>query len=248
MTSEHIVKSFDEQLNRLEHTIAEMGGLAETQLADAIGALMTRDNEKAAEVAAADVRIDHLETEVDHLALSLLALRQPMASDLRVVVCALKTSAIIERIGDYAKNVAKRTAVLVEFPPVPSAFPVARLGRLAQEMIKDVLDAYVTRDVEKAEMVRERDKELDTLYTSIFRELLTYMMEDPRNITACTHLLFVAKNIERIGDHTTNIAENVYFLIEGKMPPEERQKDDTSSFAVVRPTTKRDEAAKGRAS
>jgi phosphate transport system protein len=248
MTSKHIVKSFDEQLNRLEHTIAEMGGLAETQLTDAIAALMKRDSEKAAEVAAADARIDNLESEVDQLALSLLALRQPMAADLRVVVCALKTSAIIERIGDYAKNVAKRTAVLVEFPPVPSAFPVARLGRLAQEMIKDVLDAYVSRDVEKAEMVRERDKELDTLYTSIFRELLTYMMEDPRNITSCTHLLFVAKNIERIGDHTTNIAENVHFLVHGKRPSEERQKDDASSFAVVRPVTKGDEAGRERAS
>jgi phosphate transport system protein len=247
MTSEHIVKSFDEQLNRLEHTIAEMGGLAETQLTDAIEALMKRDSEKAAEVAAADARIDEMESEVDHLAISLLALRQPMASDLRAIVSALKTSAIIERIGDYAKNVAKRTAVLVEFPPTPSTFPIARLGRLAQEMIKDVLDAYVNRDVEKAAMVWERDKELDTLYTSIFRELLTYMMEDPRNITSCTHLLFVAKNIERIGDHTTNIAENVHFLVKGKSPLEERQKDDSSSFTVVRPTTKRDEAAKGRA-
>lgn len=248
MTSEHIVKSFDEQLNRLEHTIAEMGGLAETQLADAVEALLRRDSDKAAQVAAADARIDEMETEVDHLAVSLLALRQPMASDLRAIVCALKTSAVIERIGDYAKNVAKRTAALAELPPVPPAFPVARLGRVAQEMIKDVLDAYANRDVEKAEMVRERDRELDTLYTSIFRELLTYMMEDPRNITACTHLLFVAKNIERIGDHTTNIAENVHFLVKGRSPLVERQKEDASSFTVVRPTTKGDEAVKGRAS
>ncbi len=236
MTSEHIVKSFDEQLNRLEETIAEMGGLAETQLADAIDALLKRDTDKAAQVAAADVRIDAMEAEVDQLAVSLLALRQPMASDLRAIVSALKTSAILERIGDYAKNVAKRTAALAEFPPIPPAFPVARLGRVAQEMIKDVLDAYLGRDVEKAEMVWERDKELDTLYTSVFRELLTYMMEDPRNITSCTHLLFVAKNIERIGDHTTNIAENVLFLVQGKFPSEDRQKDDASSFTVVRPT------------
>jgi phosphate transport system protein len=248
MTSEHIVKSFDDQLNRLEHTIAEMGGLAESQLTDAIDALLKRDSDKAAQVAAADARIDDMETEVDQLAVSLLALRQPMASDLRAIVCALKTSAIIERIGDYAKNVAKRTAALAEVPPVPPAFPVARLGRVAQEMIKDVLDAYVSRDVEKADMVRERDKELDTLYTSIFRELLTYMMEDPRNITSCTHLLFVAKNIERIGDHTTNIAENVHFLVHGRFPLDERQKDDASSFAVVRPATKGVEAGKGRAS
>jgi len=248
MASEHIVKAFDEQLNHLDNIIAEMGGLAEVQLADAIEALMQRDSDKAALVAAADVRIDQLESDIDHLAVSLLALRQPMAADLRAVICALKTSGIIERIGDYAKNVAKRTAALVELPPVPPALPVARLGRLAQEMIKDVLDAYVRRDVEKAEMVRERDKELDTLYTSIFRELLTYMMEDPRNITPCTHLLFVAKNIERIGDHTTNIAENVHFLVQGVMPPEERQKGDASSFAVVRPITKGGEAGGERAS
>jgi phosphate transport system protein len=248
MTSDHIVKAFDDQLNRLEHTIAEMGGLAETQLADAIDALLKRDSEKAAQVAVADVRIDDMESEVDQLAVSLLALRQPMASDLRAIVCALKTSAIIERIGDYAKNVAKRTAALSEFPPVPPILPVARLGRLAQEMIKDVLDSYVSRDVEKAEMVRERDKEVDTLYTSIFRELLTYMMEDARNITSCTHLLFVAKNIERIGDHTTNIAENVHFLVEGRFPLDERQKDDGSSFTVVRPTPKGGNAVKGRPS
>jgi len=248
MTSDHIVKSFDDQLNRLEHTIAEMGGLAESQLTEAIDALLKRDSDKAAQVAAADARIDDMETEVDQLAVNLLALRQPMASDLRAIVCALKTSAIIERIGDYAKNVAKRTAALAEVPPVPPAFPVARLGRVAQEMIKDVLDAYVSRDVEKADMVRERDKELDTLYTSIFRELLTYMMEDPRNITSCTHLLFVAKNIERIGDHTTNIAENVHFLVHGRFPLDERQKDDSSSFAVVRPATKGGEAGEGRAS
>jgi phosphate transport system protein len=248
MTSDHIVKSFDEQLNRLEHSIAEMGGLAETQLAAAVDALLKRDSDKAAEVAAADARIDEMEAQVDQLAISLLALRQPMASDLRAIVCALKTSAIIERIGDYAKNVAKRTGALAEFPPVPPAFPVARLGRVAQEMIKDVLDAYVSRDVDKAEMVRDRDKELDTLYTSVFRELLTYMMEDPRNITSCTHLLFVAKNIERIGDHTTNIAENVHFLVEGEFPPEERQKDDTSNFTVVRPKMNAGDPGKEHAS
>ena len=248
MTSEHIVKAFDEELNHLDSIIAEMGGLAEVQLADAIEALMQRDSDKAALVAAADARIDQLESDIDHLAVSLLALRQPMAADLRAVICALKTSGIIERIGDYAKNVAKRTAALAELPPVPPAYPIARLGRLAQEMIKDVLDAYVSRDAEKAEMVRDRDKELDTLYTSIFRELLTYMMEDPRNITPCTHLLFVAKNIERIGDHTTNIAESVYFLVNGEMPPEEREKGDASSFTVGGPTAMGEKAGKGQPS
>ena len=163
----------------------------------------------------------------------MLALRQPMARDLREIVGALKAASMLERIGDYAKNVAKRTAALVEMPPVPSAQTVVRLGMLAQEMIKDVLDAYIARDAEKAELVRQRDKELDALHTSIFRELLTYMMEDPRNITACTHLLFIAKNIERIGDHATNIAEVVMFVVQGRTPADQRPKDDVTSFTVL---------------
>lgn len=239
MTTEHIVKSFDEQLNNLDHRIAEMGGLAELQLAEAIDALIHRDIDKAAQVAAADRRIDALETKVDQAAVALLALRQPMARDLRTVISALKVSGIIERIGDYAKNIAKRTAVLAEMPPVPSAVSVVRLGRLTQQMIKDVLDAYATRNVAKADQVRASDEEVDALYTSVFRELLTYMMEDPRNITPCTHLLFVAKNIERIGDHATNIAESVYFLVHGGAPPEERPKSDTSSFTVLEPPSGR---------
>ncbi|TVR83146.1 MAG: phosphate transport system regulatory protein PhoU [Rhodospirillales bacterium] len=236
MASEHIVKAFDEQLNHLDHQIAEMGGLAEHQLAEAIAALVRRDSDKAAAVARGDRRIDALETQVEHDAVALIALRQPMGSDLRAVITALKTSAIIERIGDYAKNVAKRTGALAEMPPMPPAFTVARLGHLAQAMIKDVLDAYVARDPEKAELVRRRDQEVDALYTSIFRELLTYMMEDPRNITACTHLLFVAKNIERIGDHATNIAENVVYLVLGTIPADERPKGDASSFTVLTPS------------
>jgi phosphate transport system protein len=142
---------------------------------------------------------------------------------------------MIERIGDYAKNVAKRTVTLVEMAPVPSMQTVARLGQLSQEMVKDVLDAYVERDIDKAEAVRQRDQDVDALYTSIFRELLTYMMEDPRSITACTHLLFAAKNFERIGDHATNIAEVVEFLVEGRVHFDERPKEDTSSFAMVEP-------------
>jgi phosphate transport system protein len=234
MTSEHIVKSFDEQLNRLDNVIAEMGGLAEVQLAEAIDALIRRDSDRAAEIAAADARIDALEAQVDQLTVAMLALRQPMAADLRQIISALKASGILERIGDYAKNVAKRTSVISELPPVPPIATVRRLASVAQEMIKDVLDAYLGRDADKAEAVRLRDKELDTLYTSIFRELLTYMMEDPRNITACTHLLFVAKNIERIGDHATNLAEIVNFLVRGTMPADERPKEDQTSFAVVK--------------
>lgn len=233
MASDHIVKSFDDQLKRLENLIAEMGGLAEVQLADAIEAMGKRDLERAAKITAADQRIDDLEVLVDQEAVALLALRQPMARDLREIVGALKAASMLERIGDYAKNVAKRTAVLVEMPPVPSAQTVVRLGILAQEMIKDVLDAYIARDADKAELVRQRDKELDALHTSIFRELLTYMMEDPRSITACTHLLFIAKNIERIGDHATNIAEVVAFLVLGHTPTEQRSKEDVASFTVV---------------
>ena len=235
MASEHIVKSFDDQLKRLENLIAEMGGLAEMQLADAIEAMSQRDLERAAKVTAADQRIDDLEVLVDQEAVSLLALRQPMARDLREIVGALKAASMLERIGDYAKNVAKRTAALAEMPPVPSAQTVVRLGVLAQQMIKDVLDAYIARDADKAEVVRHRDKELDALYTSIFRELLTYMMEDPRSITACTHLLFIAKNIERIGDHATNIAEVVVFLVHGRTPTDQRPKEDITSFTVVQP-------------
>jgi len=235
MASDHIVKSFDEQLKRLENLIAEMGGLAEVQLADAIEAMSKRDLEQAERITAADQRIDDLELLVDHEAISLLALRQPMAMDLREIVGALKAAGMLERIGDYAKNVAKRTAVLVEMAPVPSAQTVVRLGGLAQEMIKDVLDAYIARDADKAELVRQRDKELDALHTSIFRELLTYMMEDPRSITACTHLLFIAKNIERIGDHATNIAEVVEFLVNGRVPADERIKEDVASFTLIKP-------------
>jgi phosphate transport system protein len=233
MTSEHIVKSFDEQLESLDHVIAEMGGLAEVQLAQAIDAMQKRDAETASRVVVADERLDELERTIENLAVSVLALRQPMARDLRQVVGALRAAAILERIGDYAKNVAKRTVVLVEAPPLPSVASVVRLAALAQEFIKDVLDAYIARDVEKADLVRYRDRDLDALYTSIFRELLTYMMEDPRTITPCTHLLFIAKNIERIGDHATNLAEIVHFLVKGQMPPDERPKEDSSSFTMV---------------
>jgi phosphate transport system protein len=235
MTSEHIVKSFDEQLKRLENLIAEMGGLAEVQLAEAIEAMSRRDMDRAARITAADQKIDDLEMLVDQEAVAMLALRQPMAKDLREIVGALKAASMLERVGDYAKNVAKRTAALVEMTPVPSAQTVVRLGVLAQEMIKDVLDAYIARDAEKAEAVRQRDKELDALHTSIFRELLTYMMEDPRSITACTHLLFIAKNIERIGDHATNIAEVVMFMVQGHVTVTDRQKEDIASFTVVQP-------------
>jgi len=233
MQSEHIVKSFDDDLNRLDNIIAEMGGLAEHQLANSIDAMVKRNEALAEQVIASDKRIDSLEAEVVDLAIAMLALRQPMADDLRVVITALRTAAIIERIGDYAKNIAKRTVAMSQTPPMGPSKMVARMGRQVQHMIQDVLDAYVKRDSDKAEDVRDADAEVDALHTSLFREILAYMMEDPRVITSCTHLLFVAKNIERIGDHATNIAENVYFLVQGNMPAEKRQKDDASSFLVV---------------
>jgi len=234
MEHDHIVSSFDEDLGRLNGIIAEMGGLAERQLADAVDALTRRDVELAQQVIDADKRIDLLEEEVDNFTIQVLALRQPMADDLRAVVVALKMAANLERIGDYAKNVAKRTLTLSSMEPVGNATAtIQRMARQVQSMIKNVLDAYGAHDLAKADDVRLRDEEVDLMHTSLFRELLTYMLEDPRNITACTHLLFVAKNIERIGDHVTSIAENVHFLVSGEMPADERPKNDLSSETVV---------------
>ncbi len=233
MATEHTVKSYDEELKRLDNLIAEMGGLAELQLASAIEAMVRRDVEKAARVTVNDERIDRLEEAIDRQATTMLALRQPMARDLREIVSGLKASGLLERVGDYAKNVAKRTLAIVESRTVAPTQTVARLGYLAQEVLKEVLDAYAARDVDKAELVRSRDRELDSLYTSVFREMLTYMMEDPRSITACTHLLFIAKNFERIGDHATNIAELIQYLVTGERPMEDRPKEDVSSYTVV---------------
>lgn len=231
---DHIVRSFDDELAALGKLIAEMGGLAEVQLQDAIDALVKRDSEKAARVVAQDKRIDKLEDEIAHKTISMLALRQPLADDLRQIIAALKTSAIIERIGDYAKNVAKRTTPLSDHAALGATKTIARMGALVQRMIKDVLDAYQERDLAKADDVRRQDEEVDSLHTSLFRELITYMMEDPRHITSATHLLFIAKNIERIGDHATNIAENVHFVVTGIIPTDERPKSDQSSYASVK--------------
>jgi len=235
MVSEHIIKSYDEELRRLDNAITQMGGLAETQLANAIEAVVKRDSRLAADVVEADARVDQLEQDIESLALRLLALRQPMAVDLRQILAALKTASDLERIGDYATNVAKRSIVLNQSPAVKPAFSIPRMGRLGQAMIKDVLDAYVERDADKALLVWARDEELDEMYTSLFRELLTYMIEDPRNITACTHLLFMAKNIERIGDHATNIAETLYFMVHGTPLTMSRPKRDwtTSTSAPL---------------
>jgi phosphate transport system protein len=236
--ADHIVKSFDNELNDLNIALAQMGGLVEAQVADAIKALIKRDTELAARVVSQDKRVDAFEDEVDSRSVRLLALRQPMAEDLRIVIVALKVSADLERIGDYAKNVAKRTTALIEHPAPASIHTVRRMATIAQGMIKSVLDAYADRDEAKARDVIARDEEVDALHTSLFRDLLTYMMEDPRNITPCTHLLFIAKNIERIGDHATNIAENVLFLVSGELVTGERQKDDAASVVSVTPDQK----------
>ena len=230
MQHEHTVKSFDDELKQLDSMIAEMGGMAEANLAGAVDAMVRRDTESALVIKKADKKIDALEIEIDDHAVRILALRQPMADDLRAVIVALKTAAVIERIGDFAKNIAKRTQALSQCPDLGAAKTIKRMAGMAQNMMTDVLDAYGTRDADKADEVRLRDEELDSLYTSLFRELLTYMMENPKNITASTHLMFAAKNIERIGDHATNIAENVHFLVHGQMPEEPRPKGDGSVY------------------
>ncbi|NFV78980.1 phosphate signaling complex protein PhoU [Magnetospirillum aberrantis] len=225
--TEHTVKSYDEELAHLTNIIARMGGMAEAQFAAAVQALTRRDSDLAARVVAGDARVDELEQEIQSFTVRLLALRQPVASDLRHIVAALKISSELERVADYAANVAKRTLVLNQLPAVKPVSAVQHLARIVQEILKDILDAYIERDVEKAIRVWNRDEEVDDMYTGLFRELITYMMEDPRTITACTHLMFMAKNIERIGDHATNIAETLHFLVVGSPLQGARPKGNT---------------------
>ena len=232
---DHIVKSFDAQLEQLNTNIVRMGGLAEAQLSASITALVRRDSELASKVVGHDAEIDSLEAEVDEGVIRLLALRQPMAVDLRVVVSSLKVASDVERIGDYVVNIAKRALALNQLPAIKPLYAIPRMAHLVETSLKDVFDALVERDVERAAEVWRRDEEVDEMYTSLFRELLTYMMEDPRSITSCTHLLFVAKNIERIGDHTTNIAEVVSYMVTGQQMDGGRPKGDTSSYTVVQP-------------
>jgi phosphate transport system protein len=233
MSSEHIVKSFDEELKQLSQMVAQMGGLAEAQLQAAIEALVARDAEGAARVVQGDVRIDQLERQISNQTIRMLALRQPMAQDLRQIVAALKISSDIERIGDYSANVAKRAIALTQSPPMRPVGGIARMGRLVQQIIKDTLDAFSDNDADKAVAAWKRDQDVDDMYNSLFRELLTYMMEDPRNIGPSTHLMFIAKNIERIGDHATNVAEIIHFLVRGEDITEARPKSDKTSFTVV---------------
>ena len=230
MTLEHTVKSYDEELKRLQHGIAKMGSLAELELQNAVQALVRRNADLGYQIVQDDVHIDELEQHATAQVVRLLALRQPMASDLREIVAALKISSDLERIGDYAANIGKRVVALSQTPPfkLPAALP--RMGWLAQQNIRDVLAAYAERNPDKALRAWQADEELDETYSSLFRELLTHMMEDPRNIGSCTHLMFIAKNIERIGDHATNIAETVYFMVLGEPIGSARPKGDSSSY------------------
>jgi len=236
MNSEHIVKSFDDDLRQIESLITQMGGLVETQISEAITALTRCDKDLASKVRSNDKRIDDLEQEVGSCVVRVLALRQPVAEDLRAMVSVLKVASSLERMGDYAKNIAKRSSVLGNIHPFASSLKVLRrMAMIVQEMLKDVLDAHADRDMELADLVRLRDEDVDQIHNTLFRELLTYMMEEPRNITQCMHLLFVAKNIERMGDHVTGIAEQIHFRVAGKTPDEERPKQDKTSLTTLDP-------------
>jgi phosphate transport system protein len=219
-TSEHIVKAFDEDLGALRALVAEMGGLAEAAIDEAVLALKRRDAEGAARIVQADKRIDKLETEVESRVVRLIALRAPLADDLREAIAVLKIAGVIERIGDYAKNIAKRVPLLQEMRGIEPLAILPAMARAASEMVHDVLDAFAARDAEAALQVSQRDREVDDLYDSLFRALLTYMMENPGNIGASAHLLFIAKNLERIGDHATNAAEMIYYAATGEQMPE----------------------------
>jgi phosphate transport system protein len=232
----HIVKSYDFDLADLDQKIAEMGGHCERLLADAFAALERRDPKRAELAVAGDKVIDALERAVQDQAILMIARRQPIADDLRHVMTVIKIASDLERIGDLAKNIAKRAlAVAHETAPKPLLSGLGHMTEHALDQLKDVLDAYATRDAVKALAVWRDDARIDQLYNSIFREMLTYMMEDPRNIGLCTHLMFGAKNIERIGDHTTNIAENVHYLVLGSLPDGSRPKSDETSSLMVKP-------------
>jgi phosphate transport system protein len=235
MSDPHTVKAFDNDLQDLARMVAEMGGLAEKQVADAVDALARRDTALAQRVTGADRSIDNLQREIEEKAVLTIARRQPMASDLRQVVGTMRLASDIERIGDLAKNIAKRVMALNgEFPPPKLIRGVEHMSDMLLGQLKQVLNAFARRDVAEAMAVWRADEEIDAVCTSVFRELLTYMMEDPRNISFCIHLLFCAKNIERMGDHATNIAETVHYIIQGRPLTDQRPKGDTTGFASMR--------------
>jgi phosphate transport system protein len=229
---QHTVKSFDEELTRLSDFLARMGSLTEQQFAQALEALVRRDADLARKVCAGDLEIDQIEHAINELVIRVLALRSPVADDLRLVITALKIASDLERIADYAANIAKRSLSVTEELALPSIGAVHRIGVLVQRQLRDTLDANLHRDAEKALAVWNSDLQVDEMYSGLFRELLTYMMEDPHTIGPASHLLFVAKNIERIGDHATNISEMVYFIITGQRIEGERPKNDSSASVV----------------
>jgi phosphate transport system protein len=233
MNSErHIATAFDRDLETVQAMTLKMGGLVETAILNAALALESRDEELAEQVRAGDAAIDALETLIHSEAARLIALRAPTAGDLRTVLTVMKIAAALERCGDYSKNLAKRTALLARMPQIGSApGAIRRMAKAVQLQLKDALDAYIRRDAELASEVRLRDLDVDQMYNGLFRELLTHMMEDPRNISACMHLHFIAKNIERMGDHATSIAEQVIYLVTGSPPSEARPKSDSTKMA-----------------
>jgi phosphate transport system protein len=238
MQSDHTAKAFDEDLQQLNRLIAEMGGLAERMIADSVGALVRRDVAVGMRVVADDVEVDKLQRMIEERAVLTIARRQPMAIDLREIVGTLRVAIDLERMGDLSKNIGKRVAQLdSDFHPLKLIRGLEHMTDLVQSQVKSVLDAYAAHDLPAAMSVWKGDEEVDAICTSLFRELLTYMMEDPRNISFCLHLMFCAKNIERIGDHATNIAETVFYMIEGQQILEKRPKGDMTTFATTVPGT-----------
>lgn len=231
----HLVKSYSQELQQLRDLTTEMGGKVESQVANATEAIVARDSDLATRVVEQDLAVDVLEREAEQLVIRMLALRQPVANDLRQIVASLKITASMERIGDYAKNMAKRSIVLGQFALPFSLTGLSSMARLVQENLRLVIDAIGENDPQKAVQVWTSDQAIDDLYNSIFRELITYMMEDPRSITPCTHMLFIVKNLERIGDLATNIAETVHYAVTGAVLDDERPKGGDAAYALVRP-------------
>ena len=224
----HISSAFDRDLETIQAQVVKMGGMVEAAITDAASALESRDEELAEEVRRRDKAIDQLEAQINEDAARLIALRAPTATDLRMVLAVMKIAASLERVADYAKNMAKRTHVLSQMPAIEGAgMALRRMSQAVDKMLQDALDSYIRRDAELAEDVRQRDLEVDQMYNALFREFLTHMMEDPRSITPCMHLHFIAKNVERMGDHATSIAEQVIYLVTGDLPAEARPKSSS---------------------
>ncbi|MFN3526778.1 MAG: phosphate signaling complex protein PhoU [Paracoccus sp. (in: a-proteobacteria)] len=232
----HISSVFDRDLETIQAQVVKMGGMVEAAINDAAAALEARDEDLAEEVRRRDKAIDALEAQINEDAARLIALRAPTATDLRMVLAVMKIAASLERVGDYAKNIAKRTSVLAQMPAIDgTGIALRRMAGAVNRMLQDALDSYIRRDAELAEDVRQRDLEVDQMYNALFREFLTYMMEDPRNISSCMHLHFIAKNLERMGDHATSISEQVIYLVTGDLPDDARPKRSSVSMAASLP-------------